>query len=454
MSVTIQQASKLVAGVACAGMLAVLVGCGGTPSASNGTSTQSSGNIKTGAAAVRAAGKYTLEVTDLESETGRRKTLDEVNRAFERKYPNITVHRIPKAYADYLQSVKLTLQGSNVPCVAMGDQGRDTDGPLVQAGLIRPLDAYTKAYHWPVFATSQWSDGGRTWGKGANYSVSPFFQVVGLFYNKALMRQLGIQPPRTFDELVASLDAAKKAGITPLGLGNIDRFAATFHYELLQNQLVDKQTILDFIFHLGTNPTFELPADREAAQMLREWAAKGYFTPGFDGVSPTDAVAQFATGKSLYYLSGQWDGPTVLSMGSNAGFMLPPGPTADAPAMATGGLGGPWHITSKCDKPDVAAAYLDFLIGPEAQRIVAASGDLPSRNDVSAPSNAAPVVKDFYTARDQLVKDGGVIPFEDVTNPGFGNAFDSALQELMAQRISAKQFVDQVQASYSGYFGK
>jgi len=436
----------------CAGGVSA-AGCGSTPSTS-GTSgaTAPDGAVKTGPAAVRAAGRYTLEVLDSESYSPRTELMDRINERFERAHPNITVKRVTKAFQDYMSSVKLTLSGDNPACVAMGDQGRDVDGQLVRAGLLRPLDDYARAYDWPVDRTAQWSDGGDVWGEGETYSVSPFYNVIALYYNKAILRRLGLAPPTTFDEFVRSLEKAKRAGMTPIALGNADRTAAAMQYEAIQGQFVPKEQLTDFVFRSGDDPTFDHPGNLDAATLLRDWTKRGYFTEGYSGLTPQDAVTRFIKGRGLYHLTGPWyAGMIADGLGEDAGLMLLPPRNPGASSVATGGLGGPWHITSGCDEPDVAAAYLDFLIGPEVARMVADAGELPSRPE-PAPAGASPILRQLFAARDELQADDGIVPFIEVAYPGFADSFYGALQELMEGRVEPAAFVERIEQGYTDHF--
>ena len=50
--------------------------------------------------------------------------------------------------ASYPAQIKLALNSDDGPDVAIGNLGWSLDGPLIKAGLFRPLDDYAKAYGW------------------------------------------------------------------------------------------------------------------------------------------------------------------------------------------------------------------------------------------------------------------------------------------------------------------
>jgi len=402
--------------------------------------------VETGAAAVAAAGDFTLQVYINEPDN-RLAALDEVDAAFTAEYPNITIERITKSYEELISSVKLVLSEPDAPCVVQGDQGRDTDGVLVKANLILPLGDYEKAYGWVVDPTARWSDGGAIWGKGDAYGVAPWYQAVGLYYNRSMLTELGLQVPQTFEELTAAFEAAKAAGKVPLMFGNAEKYPGSFIYEIVQNQIADKEVIRSFVFGQD-GATFDTPENLAAATMLKAWVDAGYLTPGYDGVSSDDASAQFANGTGLFRLDGSWGGSTLAaSMGEDVGFIAVP-PMAGKTHVATGGVSKPLHISTTCAQPDVAAAYLNELLTPEAASIFAAHDDLPS-GAATLPDTAPQVVKDIQAAKELLLKEDGTVPFEDVAVSGFGDKLFAAVQELMAGRITPDEFTDKVQLAYT-----
>ena len=51
-------------------------------------------------------------------------------------------------FAAYPAQVKLALNSDDGPDVCIGNLGWALDGPLIKAGLLRPLDDYAEAYGW------------------------------------------------------------------------------------------------------------------------------------------------------------------------------------------------------------------------------------------------------------------------------------------------------------------
>ena len=402
-------------------------------------------DVLTGDAAVAAAGDFTLRVYINESDN-RLAALDEIDAIFTEKHPNIEIERIEKSYEELITSARLVLSEPDAPCIVQGDQGRDTDGVLVKANLLLPLGAYEEAYGWTVDATARWSDGGAVWGKGEAYGVAPWYQAVGLYYNRDMLAELGLEVPKTFDELVAAFEAAKAAGHVPLGFGNSEKYPGSFIYEIVQNQIADKDAIRAFVFGQD-GATFDTPENLEAAKVLKAWVDAGYPTPGYDGVGTDDAMAQFIDGNALFHLNGTWvSGQIAGAMGDHGGFLAVP-PKDGRTHVSTGGVSKPLHIAANCPQPDAAAAYLDLILSDQAASIFAANDDLPAA-EADLPDDASAVIRDIQAAKDLLISVDGTVPFEDVAVSGFGDKFFAAIQELMAGRITPEEFTAKVQTAY------
>src|SRR6185369_2751630 len=68
--------------------------------------------------------------------------------AFKAKYPNVTLNRTAKTFADILATEKLQATGPNPPDILISNGGYALLGPLVAAGLTTPLAAHGASCGW------------------------------------------------------------------------------------------------------------------------------------------------------------------------------------------------------------------------------------------------------------------------------------------------------------------
>ena len=203
--------------------LALFTGCsqGGGAAAATGD--------KLSAEQVAALGDVSLTIASF-STGGQAEALERSAAAFEELYPNVDVEVSFKAFDDYGRTIDLTMQSNDAPDIAQANAVMARR--LVPGKLILPLDDYWEAYGWDdrfpeaIKGTLTLSEDGKEFGAGAGpiWGAAPGGNIVGVFYNKAVLADLGLELPTNFDEFVASMEVAKKAGVQAVVLGNLEQW--------------------------------------------------------------------------------------------------------------------------------------------------------------------------------------------------------------------------------------
>jgi raffinose/stachyose/melibiose transport system substrate-binding protein len=399
---------------------------------------------------VAKAGKVTLTVWDQEVRGGQAAQIKQLNAAFQKRYPNVTIKRVAKSFTDLNTTLKLAVSSAKAPDVVEANQGRPIMGQLVKGGLLRPVDPYAKAYGWQsryssvLLDLNRFSSDGKQFGTGNLYGLSQMGEIVGVFYNKDKVAK----PPRTMGEFVDQLKQAKQQGDVPIQFGNLDKFGGIHEYETVLSRIADKQAVRDFVF-ARQGASFDNADFVKAATQLQDWAKAGYFTPNFNGVGYDPAWQQFAKGKGRFLIAGTWvTADLAKQMGDKVGFMLMPGSTASATPVALGGESLPFTITSKSKHPDVAAAYIDFLTDPAAARVLARTNNLPAMPVDASAAPSSGLSADVFAQWKRLNAADGLIPYLDYTTPTFYDDISGGVQRLMAAKDSPSGFAKTMQADY------
>ena len=133
----------------CCSLLALVAGCG-TPGGDSSDNAEKAEKAEKSSRKidVSKAGDVTLTVWDQEVRGGQRRQIEQLNDAFQARYPNVTIKRVAKSFTDLNTTLKLAVSGDKAPDVVQANQGRPVMGALVKGGLLRPLDAYADAYGW------------------------------------------------------------------------------------------------------------------------------------------------------------------------------------------------------------------------------------------------------------------------------------------------------------------
>ncbi|HET7929606.1 MAG TPA: extracellular solute-binding protein, partial [Actinomycetota bacterium] len=320
------------------------------------------------------------------------KVWDRLNAEFEERYPNVTIKRVNRDFGELKALLRLAIAGPKGPDVVEVNQGWPDMGQLVKAGLLLPLDNYAEAYGWTdrvpenVLAVSRWSADGVQFGTGNLYGYTTFGEIVGVYYNKAMLADLGLAVPTTFAEFEHALEVAKQAGEIPIQFGNNDAFPGIHEYVVIQDRMAAVDYLTNFVFGLeGNQISFDTPENVQAANTLQEWADKGYFTPGFGGGGYDDAVADFASGEGLFMITGNWIVESLGADSSDFGFFVMPPMQAGESPVSTGGAGFPLSISAGTEHPDAAAAYIDWMTDEHAADLLLPTGQIPLSLGATVP---------------------------------------------------------------------
>lgn len=402
---------------------------------------------------VAAAGQVTLRMTDFETTGGTTQALDRIIRRFETDYPNINVERDSKAFSDYGKTIQLTMSSANAPDIAEANVVMARR--LIPGGLVRPLDSYYSAYGWKqrypatVRGLLQAEPSGKTFGRGSFWGQSLGGNLVGVYYNAEKLHKLGLTVPRTFAEFEAALATAKAKGELPLQTGNLEQVQANHVLSTVMNDFEDPDAISRWV-NGEPGATFQTPGIEQAAEIVRDWAAKGYFPSGTNGIREDDAAAAFASGEGVFDITGSWrDTAFDQALGDDGGFFLLPPRKPGGHPSATGWLMNPLTVSSRSRHADLAAFFLDYASGPRNAEINLAGGNLPFTGALR--TTGGPVAADVLAAWRTAVKDGSLVPYLDFATPSMGDTLFPALQSVLAGQMTTDRFTAVVQADWTAY---
>jgi len=407
-------------------------------------------------------GEVTLTVWDQEVRGGQAAQITKLNDEFQAKFPNITLKRVTRSFDDLGKTLKLALSGNTPPDVFEANNGRSDMGAYVKAQQLLPLERYEAAYGWDkrypesVRKYSSYSPDGKTFGAGTLYGLPQVGEVVGIYVNTDHLRQAGLQPPTTWEELQTSLATLKsqRPGEAPLVLGNLDKWPAIHLFGPVQAQF----TAPDAIRKLGfgqPGASWVTPENTNAAQTLVDWVDQGYLDKQANGLGYDPAWQAFSKGKGSYLVAGTWlQADLSKAMGDKVAFVLPPpSPAAGAKPVSTGGTGLPWAVSSKSQHPDAAAAYINFITSSDAMKVLAQTDNLPVA-DTTQQTAPAGLGHDVFTAFGTVVQQDGLVPYLDYATPTFSDTLGASLQDLIAKKKTPQEFLATLQQDYDSFVAK
>jgi raffinose/stachyose/melibiose transport system substrate-binding protein len=376
--------------------------------------------------------------------------------AYQEMHPNITITPRFTSFEDYGRSIRLTMSADDPPDIAQAGQGYVMMGPLVEAGLLLPLDAYAEAYGWDeripdgLLAQSRFQPDARSFGDGNLYGLALGGNMVGVFYNRRLAEQLDLaMPPATLADFEAALAAASDAGIAPISLGNLEAWPANHILSSLMSRYQQGTEMLDWIYGRA-GASFDAPSTREALTVMDRWISEGYIPESANGTADPAAIGQFIEGESLFLFTGNWNAATIdEGMGEDAGFMLLPPVTAGGPQRATGATTAPFGIHADSEYADVAANFIDYMTSDEAAAVLLEGGYAPLVPEALAAGGEVPGTRAaFNAAFAEVLADDGLTLYLDWSTVTMNDALFPALQQLIGGDATPDEVIQTVQSDW------
>ncbi len=387
-----------------------------------------------------------------------------LNKQFEAAHPGVKIKFVTKSFDEVVSQAKLQLSGSNPPDVTQTNQGYQAMGTFVKAGLLVNLDSYATKYDWISRQSSKllelnghFSQDGVKMGEGPLWGISVTNAWVGLLMNMNIASQLGISaPPQTFAELEQDLAAAKAKGIVPFQFGSSNGEMPAW---LLTELILAKggpDAVNDIVFHRN-NPTLKSPTSQWAAETLKSWASKGYFTPNYTAYKTDEAFANFAHSKGLFDLAGSWllPVPGSAAQAKNFKMVIFPSVSGGGPnAIAAGDM--PWTIPTHSKNHDLSAEYINFVANAQSADAFLASGNIPSFapkdletqvSKANLPSASADSVRNGLA----VINTGSPVPFMDWGAPDLYDAIKSGFESLTASSMSVSGFLSHLEDAYGPF---
>jgi raffinose/stachyose/melibiose transport system substrate-binding protein len=286
---------------------------------------------------------------------------------------------------------------------------------------------------------------------GKNYGIATDMGMVGFWYNKALFEQAGIEnPPATWTELLEDVKALKAAGITPIAIGEGDKWPGHFWWGYLITRICGQAGFeAAAITRTGS---FTDPCIIEASTKLQELAALEPFQDGFLAATYGDEATAMGNGKAAMELMGQW-APAVQKDNSESkegigddlawfGFPMVEGGAGD-PSDGYGGGNG--YAVGK-NAPDAAVDFLKYISAAEqATRMAEVGSSLPVVKGASGVTDPYLLTIQEKTAQAKYFQ----LYYDQALPPALGSIVNDNVQALLAGQLTPEEAAQAVEDGFA-----
>ena len=381
-----------------------------------------------------------IEWWHIQTEEERAAFWESVASQFEEANPGVDVQITVLENEAFKSQIVTVMQAGDPPDLFQTWGG----GPLwafANAGLTRDITEFMDANdgEWRNSFASQGVLG--LFGLGEEQYGAPYnFGPVGMWYNRALVEELGFDPDNPYDtweDFLAVVDAANEAGIAPVAIGESEKWPGHFWFAYLA-------------LRLGGGEAYEAAFDRSGAftdqpfvdayQYIADLVAMDAFQEGFLGMGYGDATGLFERGEAVFQLMGTWDPGAGLDncdcdgLGENRAWTTFP--------VIEGGAGNPTDVFGGGDgfavgigAPDEAVELLQFIT----------SADIQESNGWVLPTNVGgeealadnPYGEDWVTAMSEATV---IVSFLDqFYPPALGEAVNDTVETVFAEAATAEE---------------
>jgi raffinose/stachyose/melibiose transport system substrate-binding protein len=402
--------------------------------------------LSLGFIALAAEAPVTITWWHIQTETEHRNVWQNLAEQYMAEHPNVSIEITVLENENFKAKLTTVMQSGEVPDIFQS-WGGGTMNDQAEAGLLKDITAYLDKDGW----RETFSEGalGVYSYEGKNYGVPRDMGMVGFWYNKELFSQAGINnPPATWTELLDDLKKLKTAGITPIAVGEGDKWPGAFYWEYLAVRIGGEDA---FVAAASRKSSFSSPAFVEAGEKLLELVAADPFQLGFLGATWADEATLMGNGEAAMDLMGQWAPGSFREnsidgsgLGDKTGwfkFPMVEGGAGD-PDDALGGGNG--FVVGK-NAPEEAVDFLKFISSVKSQIAQAEVG------------LSVPVVKGaeigLTDSTLKLVQQGAAnakyfqLYYDQYLPPATGSVVNDAVQGIFAGTLTPEKAAQMIEES-------
>ena len=367
-----------------------------------------------------------------------------------------TIENVPTQNDKYKEKLVIAMSSGECPDMYTSWSG----GPMneyIDSGYAQPLDDLYEEYGlkdiYMAGAIEQASYNGHIYAVPVK-NIS----IAGIYYNKDLFDQYGVEVPTTLAELEAACDTFLENGITPFTLANSTKWTGSMYFQCLVARYAGLEPFQKAAAGEGS---FEDECFTWAGEKIQEWVEKGYFPDGFNSMSEDDGQARqlFYQETAAMYLAGSWSTATIKTDSEDGGsdfydkvgwYSFPAIEGSDAdPSILCGTLGDQF-ISFNCTGEKLEAAFelASYLTDDEVVSYMVEGGQIPPiegiEEQITDPISQAIIDAALNASAVQLW-------YDQYLDPSVANAHLDGNQEVFGLTMTpeeANQMMQQANEEY------
>lgn len=380
--------------------------------------------VMAGAVSVQAKGKdeVVVQIFHHIGEQDGREKLESICELLSERNEGVKYEAQGIDYSQYGSMLKTKIAGGDAPDIIFGRPKVYAD--LIEAGHILDLSDQPFLENVDEAALSSMKVDGKVYGVPTNLGG------MGIFYNKEVFEENGVEIPTTHEELMEAAKKFEDAGIIPFAHGFKEGWTAQCDIQSdLYGYCLEKNPKMFEEIQSGEKDFADFP---EFKEVLQRNAERLSFESGDDfGTDATKARNMMINGEAAMFIGGNWDIGTFRNsnVDDKIGFFPTPNNPEGEPVLGLASDGS-YMIYSKTEHKEEALKFIEFMASEEGMEMWNSKGtDIPCSAD--APTDElSPIVVEIM----DIMKNGHVYNYESegIFTGQYDSVFRSWQEEFAA----------------------
>ncbi len=292
--------------------------------------------------------------------------MEQIISEFEKDHPNITIKTQVTPWDDYWTKLQTSATGGSAPDVFWMTLAYFK--LYAAGGVLMPLDEKVAqedvdmSKFVPAMVDAYTYD-------GKLYGMPKDINAFGLFYNKDLFKQAGVDFPDaswTWDDVISAAQKLTNAdkGIYGIAAPEVDELGWYLTVPEAGGYVISDD---------GKTSGYDTPETIRGIQFWVDMINKYHASPNLQQLTDTDALSLFTSGKVAMYYGGSWDPVAIAEVPAAKAFTdVAPLPGDKTKNFYSNGLAN--SVYAKTQHPEEALEFVKFLGSKRANEIQSQSG--------------------------------------------------------------------------------
>lgn len=303
--------------------------------------------------------------------------VDDIIKAYEKENPDVDIQTEILGNEQYKEKVKVLSASNELPDVGI-TWAAGYMQPFVEGNMFTPLDDIVQEDKFVAGTLDAFSVDEKPYAIPLELNITP------VYYNKEIFKKHNLEVPKTYDEFLKVVETLVDKGVTPITLGNKDRWTGSMWYMYLADRIGGPESLNNAINRTGS---FEDPALVKAAEEIEKLVKMNAFVKGFNGLSNDEAKGYFMNEQAAMYLMATWELPNYTTspdvdqeFKDKVGYFKFPtyeGGKGNIDSYV-GGPGVGLFVSEQSKVKDEAKQFVSYLVEEWGKRSVVDAGVIPA----------------------------------------------------------------------------